>query len=373
MVDGGHASSSLAPALMKQLGAETVHLDVVICTHNDDDHAGGLIDLADHTGITISEFWLPGSWSDVVKDVVDQTALFYKELVKEATDKNAERLRGLSSDDDQEVDRELAKLTSNIRIPDDQATSKGAANLDLHPWPQFNNRSEATKAKRAITKQSRDPVISKRAKDLIEAAEKIRKIALSAYSNNVPVRWFDYLAYSRDRKAAGGDPNLRPVNAKELVHPPSVSPFVEFRRFVTLSRVNRESLVFISTGDDAHVDVLFCGDSPLGDEKGFNNSFLTGMKTRVPLIATAPHHGAEANKVAYKHIDAFADVAFWVRSGGKSHHPGSTFRHLPAAQRTCTHCPHKGLPHQSVVITDMCQAFSDPEAWLTVRSHDCSC
>lgn len=78
LVDGGHASSSLSRALMKQLGTGTVHLDVVICTHNDDDHAGGLIDLADHTGITISEFWLPGSWCEVAKDVVDQTVLFYK-------------------------------------------------------------------------------------------------------------------------------------------------------------------------------------------------------------------------------------------------------------------------------------------------------
>ncbi|WP_217619573.1 MBL fold metallo-hydrolase, partial [Achromobacter sp. GbtcB20] len=60
LVDGGYTGSSLALALKKQLGKPNIHLDVVVCTHNDKDHAGGLTDLLDRPGITASEFWLPG-------------------------------------------------------------------------------------------------------------------------------------------------------------------------------------------------------------------------------------------------------------------------------------------------------------------------
>lgn len=372
LVDGGYSSSTLVPALKKQLGASNVHLDVVVCTHSDNDHAGGLTDLLDQDGITASEFWLPGSWNDVIKDLVEETELFYQELVEEVRQHDGERLNDLSSEENQQVDRWLAVFSSNVTLSEHLEAPKEGRKLRLRPSNQIGKTTAAIKAKRSITMLGKSPCISRRAIALIDTAERIRKIALSAYAKGVPVRWFDYLAYSKDRTATGGEVYLRPINAKELLEPPSLSP-LEFRRFITLSRANRESLVFLSSGDDAHVEVLFCGDSPLGDGPGYGDSFLAGQQTHKPLIATAPHHGSDSNAMAYGHIKKFGQVAFWIRAGGKPEHPESAFRGISAEFRTCTHCPHKKLPLQSVCITDKCETFCDPEAWLTVRSHDCVC
>lgn len=372
LVDGGYASSKLVPALKKQLGLSEVHLDVVVCTHSDKDHAGGLTDFLDESGITASELWLPGSWSDVCKDLVEETALFYKELVNEVREVDRDRAGKLLSEENQEVDRELEVLSSNATVAENIETPKEGRRLNLRPSDQVGKTAAATKAKRAIRMLGKSPGISQRAMELIDTSERIRRIALSAHAKGVPVRWFDYLAYSKDRTATGGEDFLRPVNAKELLEPPSLR-LLELHRFITLSRANRESLVFLSSGRDAHVEVLFCGDSPLGDGACYSSSFLLGQQTAKPLIATAPHHGSDSNAMAYGHIAKFGSVAFWIRAGGKPKHPESTYRGIPTGIRTCTYCPHKKLPLQSVCITDKCESFSDPEAWLTVRSHDCLC
>jgi metal-dependent hydrolase (beta-lactamase superfamily II) len=44
LVDGGHSSRSLRTALSSPNVAVT-ELDIVVCTHADADHAGGLVDL----------------------------------------------------------------------------------------------------------------------------------------------------------------------------------------------------------------------------------------------------------------------------------------------------------------------------------------
>ncbi|WP_334032184.1 MBL fold metallo-hydrolase [Burkholderia orbicola] len=372
LVDGGYTGAALAPVLKKQLGKPNVHLDVVVCTHSDNDHAGGLTNLLDQPGITASEFWLPGSWKESVKELVEETDLFYKGLVKEIKDVDGDHIETLSTEENEKIDRELAKLTSDVLVSDEGDPGGTGCTLGLRPAKPDTKTTSAAKAKQSIRKVGKAPGITRRAMDLIDTAERIRKIALSANDKGVPVRWFDYLAYSRDRIATGGEDFLTPVNAKELREPPTLSGFA-LRRFIALSRANRESLVFLSSGDDAHVDVMFCGDSPMGDGHRYANSFLSGKRTHGPLIATVPHHGADSNVVAYGHIARFGSVSFWIRAGGKLHHPESAYRAIPGAIRTCTHCPHNGLPLRAVCITDKCEEFTDPQAWLTVRSHDCLC
>jgi beta-lactamase superfamily II metal-dependent hydrolase len=39
----------------KKAGVSNVHIDVVVCTHGDNDHADGLTDLLDRDGITVSK------------------------------------------------------------------------------------------------------------------------------------------------------------------------------------------------------------------------------------------------------------------------------------------------------------------------------
>ena len=63
LVDGGYSSGKLAKALSSK-EVDVDHLDIVVCTHADRDHAGGLADLLEKTHIQVDEFWLPGAWLD---------------------------------------------------------------------------------------------------------------------------------------------------------------------------------------------------------------------------------------------------------------------------------------------------------------------
>lgn len=158
-----------------------------------------------------------------------------------------------------------------------------------------------------------------------------------------------------------------PINSVELRRVSRYSGRLE--RFVQLTKVNRECLVLHSPSIDGDVEVLFCGDSPLGDGPGYRNTFLANMEFRWPLVITAPHHGADTNAIAYRHLGGVVDHAYWVRSGGKPDHPGKTYRSLPSSNRACTRCPHRKYRAQVASITDYWPA----RPHIAVRSYDCNC
>ncbi len=60
LVDGGRLKNEINTYLVNE-GISKI--DVVICTHNDNDHTTGIIGLLDNNKINISELWLPASWA----------------------------------------------------------------------------------------------------------------------------------------------------------------------------------------------------------------------------------------------------------------------------------------------------------------------
>ena len=62
LVDGGWSSKKLISSLSDKTTAVD-HLHIVVCTHADSDHAGGLTDFLDNSDLSADEFWLPGSWT----------------------------------------------------------------------------------------------------------------------------------------------------------------------------------------------------------------------------------------------------------------------------------------------------------------------
>lgn len=88
LVDGGGSSSALGKQLATALPGVS-HLDIVVCTHADLDHANGLKSILTHWRpvkvgkATIGEFWLPGRWMDVVRRGLDDPKELMSELIKE--------------------------------------------------------------------------------------------------------------------------------------------------------------------------------------------------------------------------------------------------------------------------------------------------
>ncbi|QNG46945.1 MBL fold metallo-hydrolase [Sphingobium yanoikuyae] len=88
LVDGGGSSRILGKVLAKEL-PEVSHLDVVVCTHADSDHAKGLRSIltewrsAGQSGATIGEFWLPGRWMDIARRGLTDPKDLMSKLIEE--------------------------------------------------------------------------------------------------------------------------------------------------------------------------------------------------------------------------------------------------------------------------------------------------
>ena len=144
---------------------------------------------------------------------------------------------------------------------------------------------------------------------------------------------------SRTRWPKGGEPNfLEPMNAVE-----QAPPALEVSYLARFSPINRESLIFLAPPSQSRLGILFCGDLPLGDGRKLRQSFLhPALRPRWPIVATAPHHGAETNRAAYGHMNTWAKVIVLLRAGGDRDQPGPTFKSLSMPFKVCATCPQSG-------------------------------
>jgi beta-lactamase superfamily II metal-dependent hydrolase len=63
VVDGGKNKTDIIPKLLNN---QIKAINVVICTHYDDDHLNGIIGIIKCSKIHISELWLPDIFGDIV-------------------------------------------------------------------------------------------------------------------------------------------------------------------------------------------------------------------------------------------------------------------------------------------------------------------
>jgi len=89
LIDGGNPNSSSDngrsfPEMVEDnvVGNE---LDVVICTHNDSDHSGGILSLLNdpEARINIGELWLPLHWTENMINLVADPGLFLTRLIED--------------------------------------------------------------------------------------------------------------------------------------------------------------------------------------------------------------------------------------------------------------------------------------------------
>ncbi|QZA96052.1 MBL fold metallo-hydrolase [Pseudomonas mandelii] len=400
LVDGGMSSARL----IRELGEYgIIHLDIVVCTHADYDHAGGLVDLLDSSKIKVKEFWLPGAWTETLPDLLAKPAEVVDGLIQELDDmgeadrssadlggferrvhahvsRERKHYRQRESSDDRASNSEFFELPGNEkwleRCVAEQPLHKNDQSLAFQAFQGGRNQIRIREAKGMISR----PVATLWF-DLINTAQRIRRIACQALDHGVPVRWFDYGEFERAKQASGGDAEiLIPLNAVELSEPPKA--LIGMSYFLRLTPVNEECLVFLSPGHregkggEMGASILFTGDSPLGDGPQYQYSWLKwpeGISRKV--IATAPHHGSESNYPAYDHLFNKVEVMHWIRSGGTTKHPGETYRSLNPFTRTCTYCPHASKPRRAVEILIEHPQFQRRSHWpdVHISGHNCTC
>ena len=343
LVDGGNNVEGF-PALFRE-HVNRVGADIVVCTHNDADHTNGIIGFL-QAALRCREVWLPGRWLDtlpglmrpwneVAEDVACGAVEFWSEQEpKEPVEKPAsiEEVGGMLSESC--LKAEASENGSASDWPDE--VGDAVDNQELTP-PQWWDRWWRIYIPPPAGPVS-DPRFWRIIDGALQAGERIRRIARLAYANGVPVRWFEY----DPGRASGGLPGfLQVLSGRRIVR---VSPYRTLFARLALTTVNKESLVLYSPSDHTSPGVLFCADSDLQ---------RVSLPLRARDLVTAPHHGADANKEAYKAVSVSLPASAsltWVRSDCRTTtRPCPVYTKSLAGRRFCTVC-RTGPPKQPVIL-----------------------
>jgi len=335
LIDGGLSRSGFPG--MFDLYAKTDRVNIVVCTHNDADHANGLLGFLE-TGHGCDEVWLPGRWLDALPNILKPILDVYLELVinilNDPPDQSTDGINTRSSLLEKYSQREVAPQSdagkqneNNIIGNDGWPVSLGDALEQVESWDAKVLPLIYNDTLHEYLDNSQISILM----DAIDAADRIRKIATTAYHRGIPVRWFEYDVTSLP---AGGNIFLEPLNARAVARIKPIASTLLFHLSLTVS--NKESLVFWSPPTDHAPGVLFNADSDLANvtlpTTALNNA-----------LATSPHHGSDANANAYTSVSnaagASSNTIRWVRSDCRSKsRPGKTYLGLPSSNRVCTMC-----------------------------------
>jgi len=314
-------------------------VDVLVCTHNCQDHANGVLEFLD-SGYGVGECWLPATWVEALRGLlgaISEETLFNLLVSPEGGDKSlpekVERAGELISAE--EVDAMLERESE--RDPE----------FDGGFWhPSYDVAF--------LSCSGRLRVISHQTVDIIVQAARIRRIAISASRRQIPIKWFDP---SIPQKGAPDKP-LNVVNATQVTAIKRSG--LTFRDVIRLTQVNRDSLVLYSPPDNVAPGVLFSADSGFG--------FRATLPASPGMIVTAPHHGAADNRLKKDHRKLW-DTLTWVRSDRATRvgHSRPCDRYRDQKRRFCTRCRGAGGVGQDIILV------GGAGSWSSMGSPPCCC
>jgi hypothetical protein len=373
LTDGGRSRSDLPSRF--QAVTKTDGVNVILCTHNDADHANGILGFLEG-GLRCEEVWLPGRWLSVLPDLLKPFVEVFVKLVDNiaATDSSSNMEKPESSFS------LIEAYAERVRSPLSEAPTEEGPSVAEDGWPEsYRQMLEQAEPWEVFPRglapwdpedwpfwpychyRRLGPAGIRLLWSAIDAAGRIRAIATKAFHRGLPVRWFEFDTAS----PSGGVSALQPLNARAVTRVcHRVGPLLAR---LALTVTNKESLVFWSPPTELHPAVLFTADSDLADIR------LPSQLDRA--IATAPHHGSEANANAYRAVAVAAQNGAlsitWVRSDGRYRtRPGSTYLGL-TSRRLCTLCRRAG---GSSTIKQAVHLYSRGGAWTRHRASGvCTC
>jgi len=348
LVDGGKSRSKFPGMFHRVTDKDSV--DILVCTHNDSDHVNGVLGFL-KSKLNCKELWLPGRWLEVLPDLLVPLPDFVNRVGSEIINDRKIGRPDEHSRYPSSVEEFARRFEANTQATEE--TLRRDAEDELHilntaekGWPasiirDLENAEHWDTPPWAWPSQIRYEWLGgyyyhcpasalTLTLSVIHAATRIREAAILAFRKGVTVRWFKHDPIT----PRGGIPGvLEPANARELLTMRQrKASLVEY---ISLSVANRESLVFWAPPTDEMPGVLFNADSDLAE---VNLNFSTQNS-----LATAPHHGSEANARAYEVVEFYAtpgrgDSITWIRSDGRyPERPGNSYL-TKTSTRFCTLC-----------------------------------
>ena len=353
LVDGGNSARTFPKRFVKCTGRK--HVDVLVCTHSEADHARGVLGFLKGS-CTADQVWLPASWTKRLADLISDPIGFFKESVKDIGQLEENVVTDLETLSEMFSERQYEKDDAIFEADVNSFGAEHTHHYQSHALNEFLRSS--------IIPERRD----KRSRLMIEAviaADVIKEITLAAYRSGSCIRWFEYIGGRQQTKPTGGIKHfLVPVNCTELSRIRYRSSMSALE-YIALTRANRESLTFVSPRDSISPGVLFTSDSDL--------SFRQTIPWSKEMIVTAPHHGSENNRRAYQRFRSETMNSFnvtWVRSDrptrSKGGRPGKSYTSMNS--RYCTVCRGPIWSYQIVKLS-----ASSNSSWRPVKTRKCRC
>lgn len=357
LIDGGRSRHTFSSLFRNTVKREDI--DVLVCTHNDADHANGILGFLE-SDLRCREVWLPALWQDRLDDLLTKPMEFLDELVHDV-DKHTEfdeqvRLDQIGNQfaeaNDEETDSPSNVERSERTSPQIGEDDDGNSMPDSLGWSCYCGWRDLPLAQ--VIRFHRDPRRCQLLLQALSAASRIRDIAVACIHRGILIRWFRH----SQTQANGGKPGLlTPLNAIEI----SRIRHTRALRWLALSTANRLSLTLCSPPLERYPGIVFTADSDL--------RFSAQIPWSPDMIVTAPHHGSEANRSAYSRFHRDIKDEFdviWIRSDGNyKSRPGSSY--LRERQRFCTLCRSQGAPKQAVAL-----AVKNGH-WAPTQAHVCAC
>lgn len=223
LIDGGRSAQGFSAQFQKVTKRESV--DILVCTHNDADHACGVLGLL-RSGLRCREVWLPGSWTDRLEDLLLHPESFTEELISNIEeievsperrpslqalgDRYGESIMQQGRDYEGAVTIDADALSEALEMTPDMETYGDTSWLYYPPWWPGNWLNRWCELRWMF---QRDHERFRLFVEALSAATLIREISLAAYHIGASIRWFQYDSMSN----SGGDPNhLVPINAHEI-------------------------------------------------------------------------------------------------------------------------------------------------------------
>lgn len=357
LIDGGRSRIQF-PAQFENI-VNVKKVDIVVCTHNDSDHANGILGFMD-SHLKCKEVWLPGSWTTRLNDLLMNPSRFVKELATEIEnrrfDDNVTTIEDLANSLSKE---ELNNLRNKRTDMEEQVTELDCLYDSIEDINEINLfRMAPNYLYTYFFPYFFDEQKFELFMDALNHADRIREIAILAYIKGATIRWFEF---SSSQSSGGIQNKLEPVNSKEIFTIPRYKPTV--LDYLTLSAANKESLVFFSPSKDNMPGVLFSADSDF--------SFNQSIPWCNEMIITTPHHGSEANKNVYdrfKNETNYSIDVKWIRSDCKSKkRPGRSLLNVHGF-KYCTLC------RGSELLTEKLEFKADSnDIWKENGAKKCVC
>jgi hypothetical protein len=322
----GHDRNEPFQLLRSRCPAVKTHIDVAICSHSDNDHAGGfpaLIETWTSAGNTIGECWLPARWSAVARlALTDPEALRARLLrgsqaVAKLLRQEAPEAASQPSPANTEADPAGASFVSTAQrlselgrrqlalesrpsaaaparaswrqktaiahatlredfMTRDQtvARSLGLSHADLMAIRvnldaddelavPLSERSGPNRDGSTLSDEAQTWAATQHAR-AIEAADAIQRIAQTAVKHAIPIRWFDFAPLEAGQAPRGGITNLlQPLNTVEVGPDMGLASDQALFLALRLTEQNVASLVFQRVQASDEPSVIFVADSRL--------------------------------------------------------------------------------------------------------------